>query len=370
MYNILYAELNFVCLLIVGGHIYQVLRGHDNSRRMRTFLYVMISIAIICAADSVFGLAQYYGAPLWVGRSLNYIYHLGINAASYFWLVYLERRQNNEFVNEKIGLWVLAIPMIISDIMLATGKIFTIDETGYHRGDLAYVQAFLCFAPILFSAAKVLIRSFNKKYYYNKSEYRMLAVIALSMIALSALQVMINEIDSTICVGATVAVIFVYESYQAKLISSDPLTELNNRNSLDKFLMQKIGAGEKGLYLILIDIDDFKALNDTYGHVEGDRALLMLSGVLRRSVPPKFIITRYGGDEFVISGCAESEDEIKAAVENIQSVLHWTNETNGEKWNVEISVGYSEYGKEIGSIPELVSAADAKMYKEKSRVHA
>lgn len=369
MYYNLYAELNLVCLLIVGGHIFEVLRGHDGSPRVRTFFHLLLAIAVACAGETIYGFAFTAGSPLWVFKATNYIYHFGINAVSYFWLVYLERRRGNGLMETKLGLLLFAVPMIASDIILLMGQIFTYNEAGYHRVPMAFVQFFLCFVPTLISSFGILIKSFSKKCYFRKEEYRILSLLSLSMVALAAVQFAVEGLESTICIGATITIIFVYEGYQAKLISSDPLTELNNRNSLDKFLQQKIGGAESRIFLVLIDIDDFKTLNDTYGHIEGDKALIMLSDVLRRSVPPKFIIARYGGDEFVLAGCADSDDEVCAAIENIRIVLNWTNETNGEKWNVNVSIGYAEYGGDVTSIPELISAADEKMYNEKLKVH-
>ena len=88
-------------------------------------------------------------------------------------------------------------------------------------------------------------------------------------------------------------------------ISTDPLTKLNNRGQLHRYVSQEgnLRMEDRDTYIVMIDINDFKKINDTYGHWEGDSALVLLSGsitkVIRKRSMPIFL-ARYGGDEFIL----------------------------------------------------------------------
>lgn len=84
---------------------------------------------------------------------------------------------------------------------------------------------------------------------------------------------------------------------------ADPLTELNNRRALDWNLPERISnsrSNDTPLSLMILDVDRFKAVNDTYGHLVGDRILQLLSSRLRHNLRLQDTLFRYGGEEFVI----------------------------------------------------------------------
>jgi two-component system cell cycle response regulator len=93
---------------------------------------------------------------------------------------------------------------------------------------------------------------------------------------------------------------------------SDPLTELNNRRALDWELprqVQNSRARAESLSVLMLDVDFFKAINDTYGHQVGDRALQLLSSCLRHNLRFRDTLFRYGGEEFVIILSATDQQE-------------------------------------------------------------
>ncbi len=96
---------------------------------------------------------------------------------------------------------------------------------------------------------------------------------------------------------------------------SDPLTELNNRRALDWELprqVQNARQREEPLSLMMLDVDYFKMINDTYGHPAGDRALKLISSRLRHNLRFRDTLFRYGGEEFVILLSATDQEEALA----------------------------------------------------------
>ena len=100
-------------------------------------------------------------------------------------------------------------------------------------------------------------------------------------------------------------------------ISTDPLTKLNNRGQLMRFAMQESSIHKEGLrtFAVMADANNFKKINDTYGHVEGDRALITIADSLKKVAsemknPP--FIARFGGDEFVMIIYTKPDVDVKA----------------------------------------------------------
>jgi diguanylate cyclase (GGDEF)-like protein len=151
----------------------------------------------------------------------------------------------------------------------------------------------------------------------------------------------------------------------------DPLTGLHNRRHLDARLKSEFAfANRHGtpLSILLIDIDHFKKINDTYGHLGGDAALRALSDRLQRTVRTEDIVARYGGEEFAVvargiesPGAMLLAERIRETAQRIQ-VAH-----EGKVIAFTISVGVTTMTREriFDSIASLLKAADDGLYKAK-----
>lgn len=149
----------------------------------------------------------------------------------------------------------------------------------------------------------------------------------------------------------------------------DGLTKVFNRRALDRYL-QKItqkGNLQHELHLLILDIDDFKSINDTYGHVVGDKILIFIANLLRNTLRDGDKVFRYGGEEFVIILNRITAEKCEEIAERI---LH-TISTNtllykGESVNVTISIGATKYID--GDTPEsLIDRADKALYNSKKQ---
>jgi diguanylate cyclase (GGDEF)-like protein len=121
--------------------------------------------------------------------------------------------------------------------------------------------------------------------------------------------------------------------------------------------------------LLVMDLDDFKNINDTYGHHVGDRALREVAGVLRAGIRPYDLCVRYAGDEFIVvlSGCGGEEAErkrleLQRAVDN----LHFEARP-GSVLPLAISVGAAVFPHDGAVYETLLATADSRMYRDKTR---
>jgi diguanylate cyclase (GGDEF)-like protein len=115
------------------------------------------------------------------------------------------------------------------------------------------------------------------------------------------------------------------ERKELKLISSvDKLTGLYNRSFLDHALLDAVKNSSQGIPLgiILLDIDNFKKVNDTYGHLEGDTVLIYLSEVLRKTVRKGDIVGRWGGEEFMVIVKHVQSDYVITIAEKLRQALN------------------------------------------------
>jgi len=148
----------------------------------------------------------------------------------------------------------------------------------------------------------------------------------------------------------------------------DALTKVFNRKALNKYLdyITKKGSLEHELHLLILDIDDFKTINDTYGHVAGDKILIFISNLLRKTLRDGDKIFRYGGEEFiVILNRIDSKKCQEIAKRILQSISTNTLLYKGHSVSVTMSIGATKYIK--GDTPEsLIERADRALYKSKS----
>ena len=148
--------------------------------------------------------------------------------------------------------------------------------------------------------------------------------------------------------------------------SEDPLTLLPNRRGLANRLVAAIG-GDEDVGLLVLDLDDFKAANDTLGHQEGDRLLRAVAARLRTSVRSTDSIARYGGDEFAIVVCpCPTSDTAVSVAERILAGLEEPIHSGGRQFAVSASIGIALSGMSGLSAEHLLRDADLALYEAKA----
>jgi diguanylate cyclase (GGDEF)-like protein/PAS domain S-box-containing protein len=157
------------------------------------------------------------------------------------------------------------------------------------------------------------------------------------------------------------------ELREASLV--DDLTGLNNRrgfNILANQLIQMAKRMNLQAGFIFADMDGLKGINDTYGHAEGDQALVDMANLLRGTFRSSDILARLGGDEFMTLSIETKENTAEVMLARIKSRLDEFNTRESRKYDISASFGMAHYDPENPlSLDELVKAADKAMYAEK-----
>lgn len=158
-----------------------------------------------------------------------------------------------------------------------------------------------------------------------------------------------------------------------RLAVVDPLTELYNR----RYIMQAINREarradrqDQKLALLMIDINDFKSVNDTLGHLIGDRILREVAVLLQHNFRATDIVSRYGGDEFLILLVDAEEQEATRAIERLRyQVEQWNRADSIPGYRMSLSCGASIFRKG-GDMVDVLAAADRAMYEDKNNARA
>jgi diguanylate cyclase (GGDEF)-like protein len=158
------------------------------------------------------------------------------------------------------------------------------------------------------------------------------------------------------------------QTHEASL--TDPLTSLPNTRFMVSHLNGELARAERlntEVSLLVLDLDDFKEINDTYGHHVGDRALRDVAQVLRNVIRPYDICVRYAGDEFIVvlAGCGFEEAENKRR-ELQQAIADSAFEARpGTPIPLSISAGSAVFPHDGDSYESLLAKADSRMYRDK-----
>ncbi|CAI8956393.1 Diguanylate cyclase [Pseudomonas sp. IT-P100] len=154
----------------------------------------------------------------------------------------------------------------------------------------------------------------------------------------------------------------------ARLAARDPLTALYNRRALEaraSRLLDDVSSTRPGA-LLLIDIDNFKLVNDLYGHTAGDQLLIALSEMIRSVLPEGALAARLGGDEFVILLNNTSSEQIVGLGNALREQFHHTaSQTFATPERVTLSIGANLFDQSPTSLAALIEQGDTALYESK-----
>lgn len=161
------------------------------------------------------------------------------------------------------------------------------------------------------------------------------------------------------------------ESYYLTDSAIDPGTGLFNKRAINEYTVEKIqeyDQNKKSFYLAVIDVDDFKKINDTYGHMFGDEVLSKVSEIMRDVLDARGIVGRFGGDEFmIVFENVDSEEQLRRIVKTICKHIMWTYESLKERLMITTSWGIAKYPEDASNFEELFAKADKALYIAKAK---
>lgn len=366
-----YLQTNIVCIIILAMIFFKLI----NKTKYTTLIYkkIIISLILFCVVDIISILFrgsnfQYSNTILLISNSLYLFFPLLI---SFYWTEYVFLNIDKDSLkNIKIKI-LINLPVLIGVLLLIlnifTGILFTINTNNlYERSDISFIYTFVTWVYILISTIKSLQVYYTTDNIYKKEIIFPFCLFIIGPFVANLIQ-LFNYGLTVLQVGFTISSLMIFLYFQEEQISVDDLTKTNNRNKFNEYLQYKFENSKENdlISLMFIDVDDFKIINDTYGHLAGDDILVLIANILKKSCADfgkNLFLARYGGDEFVIVSNFDNDqmNELESIITN--NIKKENNES------IKISMGYfSDVRANIKSVNTLITKADNLMYENKRR---
>lgn len=375
MTAILFTEISFFCIAILAVIAYKLRKTLRADATWSIFAYTSILVIAIIAFDLTWRLigASQIQIITYALLAIICAYFFVLDLAAYSWFIFSEAMQKSSLIDtqKKRILW--GVPFLVLSVLtvlfIRTNKLHFDPHFGlYQHGITFRLQLILAFLYILFTTCSAFLRASIKENFVNRNKYLSLGFFGLFPLAFGIAQIILPKIP-LFPIGVTFGALLVYFNFQEQLISTDALTNLNNRSRMVKHLSQKMQTNDKpkSVYLFIIDLDNFKRINDRYGHVEGDRALAIAASILKATAANNdCFLARYGGDEFILIGDFADDNDAHMLVEQIRNEFAIENASKELPYPLMASIGFAKQTEEIKYIPDFIAAADKSLYEAKA----
>jgi len=357
-----------IMLLVI---LYAESKKHDVQASLQYKLYMqMLEVTILMLIVDI--LSRFDGNQgtiyPFINQTGNFLIFMMTPVMPSIWLLYVH---NEVFQNEDktrrfaIPLYaVVGMNFVLLVISQFTGWYYYIDSGNvYHRGPLFLLSAL--FTVALIFAAFVLIMMNRKK--IEKKHYSTLVFFAIPPMVGIVLQILLYG-WSLMLNSLVLSLLMVFLNIQNHSIQTDYLTGVFNRKRFESYLNSKINSSskKKTFSAILLDMDQFKAINDTYGHEMGDDALKTCVKLLSKNLRSKDFIARYGGDEFYIILETSDLAALERIIARINRSIEDYNKLGARPYNLGFSLGYAVYDYNSAMKAEdFKNLLDKKMYENK-----
>jgi diguanylate cyclase (GGDEF)-like protein len=375
VFSVLYVGMYLFCMVIVGIIYTNILISGDNQlvkiwfRRANFVLFVYLLAEMIRGYLNLIG-----GVDQRILLVVEITYAFVLVSLVFIWAVSLWMRIRPDSTRSRMRNLLMHVPWLTLSILLFTSpwtKAFSYIRNGrMHEGQLYGLQVpvMLVAQLVLLLVALVFLR------YMEASTIRIEIVVAAVYPAAAMLMKWIADFrgyDYFPAAGVVMMIgsLHLYLLELSHLVSIDPLTRTNNRNRLYNYIESKREQNVP-FYLLMIDVNHFKSINNEYGHVEGDEALIRVSDALRQAcqtLTGKPMIARYGGDEFVIAAELRDDSEVEELIGSIHKNLQYFNEWAGVKYALSVSVGTTKVDADTKDVKEQIRKADQSLYEQKKK---
>lgn len=356
-----------VLLIIVKLHIWN---QYKTGRLLDiNLLSEMMNLTILeCIFDTlVFWIdgQNFLGARV-INYAGNIIYYILKVVIAYCWPLFIEFKITSSYDKVKKLATILAIPMIACSLLILitplNGIVFSINEDNVYTrtGVWFIIPNLLLFIYVILGTIKVYI---NRE---KKDKYLLIpAILFIVPVTLSIIVQVFNYGISLTFIGIAIGLTGVYLSTQNESVYMDQLCCVYNRRYYNDYVRPFCNSRKKNDFLvgILMDMDNFKQINDKYGHYAGDKALQLFGSVLHKHINDIGFAVRYGGDEFILI-TKQSEVSADDVVANIIKEIDEINATGINEFHLSFSYGIANLNSDT-NMDEFFRAMDASMYEMK-----
>ena len=368
-----YVEVNLGCVCILMLLLYSIKRLPTPQLKYTLFQNLILWHIIYFISDSAWALVNDNVLPKNVITVLvvNYLNVVIMPVVAYSCFIFAEIGTRTDMTRKQIERFrfKLIIPIVLQALALLVTFCkfpdFWLDDQLEPIDFYYFLLSLLPMCYWIAATIRGLLRARNVQNRPNLRTYLVVASYTPGVLIAGGAQVIFSLTTPIFCFWCTFIILFVYLHLQNHLISTDSLTMLNNRNRLHHFLHQQ--RDEKDSFVIMVDVDHFKQINDTYGHAEGDKALVLVSQALKKAcerLSYSMFLCRYGGDEFLLIAQTDVPNKVVNQIrECLQEEI--ANQKHSLSYTIEASVGFARWDGHPESFKESMINADKKMYEDK-----
>ncbi len=367
-----YIEANIVCILVFAILLVHNHFSIDRQERQIKFDHALVAFMLYFVSDCFWAAIATGMLPRtrFAVVSNTFLLYLFMSLIIYAWLQFVLAFEHAPHRNRPINQFAVAFPFFVATIVLSLHYI--IAPYSLIDRDLNILPAFnvyLVAVPYIYMAAILFYTIREAKRTENpaaKRKHLFVGFFPLMTIVGGLIEMLfLPEVPIFCNASMVLMLVFYIQSLQAQ-VSLDPLTGLNNRGQLERYCSQRgsLIMPDRKTFAVMMDIDRFKAINDTYGHAEGDRALVQVALALKKATGrhsmPSFLC-RYGGDEFIMIVHPATADEMEDLIGDIRAEV----KSKSTDHPLSISTGYDELRGAEDSIEACIVRADKKLYEDK-----
>lgn len=366
-YNIFINTNSIIILIVICIYF---LKQNETTLIQNKIYMMMLQITIILLLFDIFSRfdGNHYTAFSVFNHAGNFTVFLLSPVLPSLWLLYV---YNHVFGQDRrirqllyLLLAVNAAHALMLILSMHYGWFYYIDRDNiYHRGPLFILSASVTVILLIASFAFIML---NRKRIDSKHFFPLLFfavppfVYIFVQIIFYGISIMINSV--------VISLLIAFLNTQTRSIYIDYLTGLNNRMKLEFYMKEKVSKcmRNKTFSAIMIDLDNFKYINDTFGHKMGDEALQIYAKLLERCLRSDDFIARFGGDEFCIVLDSSDAEDLKKIAGRINCCVEKFNSTGDHPYKITMSMGYAVYDYDSHMEAEdFQKLIDRLMYEEK-----
>lgn len=335
----------------------------------KIMLTLIIATLIDCCVDPfVFALDGNPGQINYIialtGNSILYVYNLVVGTG---FLALIVKHINKKISgNQYIMVWIICIvELVLLLINLFVPIVFSLDENNvYKRGDMYIVFVAMAFMLLLYGICVYI----SARLRADSIRYFPVWEFLMPIIAGVGIQTFVYGISlQPVCFAVAICGIVV--CLQNESLYLDKLTGVYNRYELDTIRKRFVRKHRSKLAAMMLDLNDFKAINDNYSHLEGDKALITIANILVNIVQNEGSVIRFAGDEFVIIFNSAKEDIISEYRRRILEDIENYNEISNKPYKLSAAIGGSVFNIDDNSNIDFLNHIDELMYDDKKKYY-
>lgn len=361
--------ISIVILMILYMSIRQQSRAVQQTNR---YFLVLVFLNILIMIFKIFieqcdGYIS--GIPYLILKFSTAFYYILTVLIVLYWLIYLqyhvkgESRSNRKVILFYSPFMVIAFVSIVLSFFGVKAMYSITPDGGLEKHVMYGIVIISEYVIMLVSIIYVLL---NRK---ELSKYEFLTLVMYQIPP--AIAILLNEVLDNVDLiwpSMTISLLIVYTNIQSRMTNTDPLTGVFNRREYEKqvTLLNNEKRGKNKVSALMIDIDNFKKINDQNSHQMGDIALIEVGQILQRSVRKNDFIARIGGDEFCVIIESDQETVLHDVINRINHQLNIYNKDREKHKQIHLSIGYGIYDAPYhGTFKVFFDRLDRQMYEDK-----